>query len=267
MLFSCKTRKSYKDLHQANQFARDGLYREAIDKYKKSLRYKNKQHVVNRNLGMVYVKTGDYKNAELHLKKSQAKYPDNFESNFYLGEAQRAQNKYADAIFHYKKALAVQPNDYKTMKSLSWSFYKIRYYSEAIKTAKALLKSHPQDPQATIIMARTLIKVKKPTSAYKILRRIEKTASPSTMPYIASVKGDALLSLGHTKKAKKSYRYALKNQPLLAGALLGFGRCLLKEKNLKGSVSYLERAVRSKPNLIEGRYLSLIHISEPTRPY
>ncbi len=254
-LGACKQRRSYADLNKANQFARDGLYREAIDNYKKAMRYKAKRHVVNRNLGMVYVKTGNYKKAETHLRKSKDKYINNFENNFYLGEALRAQNKFADAIFHYQKALSVKPQDYKAMKSLSWSFFKIRYYSEALKTAKQLIKKSPQDPQANIILARTLIKLKRSNLAYKSLRRIEKSTSPKSRPYIASVMGDALYEMKNTSKAMKAYKFALKGQPLLAGALLGFGRCLLKANKVKDAVTYLERAVRSKPNLIEGHYL------------
>ena len=77
--------------------------------------------------------------------------------------------------------------------------------------------------------------------------------------------GDSLYEMGQTAKAKSSYKVALKGQPLLAGALLGFGRCLLKEKRLKDSVVYLERAVRSKPNLIEAHYL-LGRVFEKSQP-
>ena len=83
----------------------------------------------------------------------------------------------------------------------------------------------------------------------------DRSTSPKSRPYIASVMGDALYELKNVKKAMTAYKFALKGQPLLAGALLGYGRCLLKQKKVKESVTYLERAVRSKPNLIEGHYL------------
>ena len=90
---------------QGNQFAKDGLLREAVDAYKKALLKEPGNLTAHRNLGIVLLKAGDAPAAISNLEKSLPEFDDNFEANFYLGEAYRSEDKYAEAIFRYKKAL------------------------------------------------------------------------------------------------------------------------------------------------------------------
>lgn len=239
-------------LYQGNEYARDGLFRESVAQYKKSIESENKKHVANRNLGMVYVKMGMYKKAEDHLRQALSQYQNNFECNFYLGEALRAQSDYAEAIFHYQKANKIRPNDLKNLKSLTWSYFKIRYYGAAYKLAKKITKIKPNDEQTNVIMARTLIKLKKPKTALRIISKIYKQSTPQAKPYLNSVKGDILFSMGEYGKALMSYKRALKGNPMLAGSLLGVGEVLLKKGDSEGARKHIARAVRLRPSMVKG---------------
>ena len=56
-------------------------------------------------------------------------------------------------------------------------------------------------------------------------------------------------------EAQVAYRSALKEQPLLAGSLLGLGRALLATgTNTDQGITYIERAIRIRPQLKEGYY-------------
>ncbi|RZA10591.1 MAG: tetratricopeptide repeat protein, partial [Proteobacteria bacterium] len=145
-------------MDQANQYARDGLYREALQSFGEYLDKNPNDAAAHRTVGIIYVKTGVYKKALQHLNKAFEVYPNNFELNFYLGEAMRMQNRYADGIYHYKRALEVDPKNTNTLKALAWSYYNIRYYSEAIRTARQLRTLAPNDFQVSIILARVLNK-------------------------------------------------------------------------------------------------------------
>ena len=81
--------------------------------------------------------------------------------------------------------------------------------------------------------------------------------------FFNSVEGDILYELGDGKNAEKMYRDALKDQPLLAGALLGLGKVMLDANKTKLAISYMERAVRVRPRLTEAHYL-LAKAYEPT---
>lgn len=238
----------------ANQYARDGLLREAISSYKVAIRKNPKDLVARRNIGLVLVKIGDYKHAVTHLELAVKKFDRDFDTNFYLGEAYRGRENYAEAIFWYQKAVKIRPSHAKTLKSLAWSFFNIRFYSESLKTARKLYRVSPKDPQAAIIIVRTFLKLKRPSDAYRILKIAKQKAPKSSMPYLSSVEGDIFLDLNQPQKAARAYRSALKDQPLLAGALMGLGRCHLDDGDNKKAITLMERAARIRPKMTEVYY-------------
>ncbi len=239
----------------ANQYARDGLYREAIASFKKYLAEQPKDAAAHRTLGIIYVKSGAYKQAIVHLQEALPLYPDNFELNYYLAEAYRTQNRYADAIYHYKRALNTDPKNLPTLKALTWSYYSIRYYTEALKASKALRKMDPNDFQISIIQARIMNKIGMNDKALTVLNKAEALASPEEVPYLYSVKGDIYLELGEKDKAEQSFRRALQDQPLLPGALTGLAKKLLTDgKNTDQAIIYLERAIRIRPQHLEAYF-------------
>lgn len=243
-------------LDQANQYARDGLYREAVAAFRKYLADRPKDSAAHRTLGIVYVKTGAYKLAIQHLQEALPIYPENPELNYYLAEAYRTQNRYADAIFHYKKALQVEPKNLNALKALAWSYFSIRYYAEALKTARNLKKLDPNDFQISIINARILNRIGMNDKALAILHKTEALSTPEELPFLNSVKGDILLDQGEKVEAEAAYRKALQDQPLLPGALTGLAKKFLKDQqNLDLAITYLERALRIRPNLTEAYYL------------
>jgi protein O-GlcNAc transferase len=262
-LSSCATTEKKNHIATGNQYAADGLLREASESYKKALAEKPNNPTAHRNLGMVLVKMGDYKASSRHLEKAMKRYERDFDANFYLGEAYRAQDKYSEAIFRYKRALKIKAGDPRAMKPLAWSYFKIRYYSEALTIARTLAKNNASDDQTGIILSRTLLKLKRPKEALAALRTAKKSIAKGSRPFYNSVEGDILYEMGDKTAATKAYRDALKDQPLLAGALLGLGKCMLDEGKTKNAITYMERAVRIRPRLTEAHYL-LGKAYEPT---
>lgn len=243
-------------VNQGNQYARDGLFREAIETYKKALTLQPSNMLALRNYGIVLVRTGSYKNAIKNLEKTLEKFQDDFETNFYLAEAYRGENRYADAIFRYRIALRVRPDNQKALKALSWSYYKTRLYSESLATAQKLRSSFPEDEQADIIAARVLVQLKREDEALALLSRSPHSNKEHQIPYYENVKGEAALSLGKLNTAEKHYRAALKAEPLLASALFGLGRILVSRNQIDQGIEYMERAIRIMPKLTEA-YLHL----------
>lgn len=237
-----------------NQYARDGLLREAVDSYKKALQKEPENLTAHRNLGIVLVKAGDFTNAITHLEKSMESFDDNFDANFYLGEAYRATDKYGEAIFRYKSALKIQANEPRSLKSLAWSYYKIRFYTEALSISQKLISTNPTDDQAPIIVARVYLRLKRENEALNVLHKAMERVPSSSIPYYQSVEAEILQSKGSMNEALAVYKKALKTQPMLAGALLGTGRILLEQGKTTDAVDYLERAVRVKPKMYEGHY-------------
>ncbi len=237
-----------------NQFAKDGMLREAVEAYTKAIGREPQNLTAFRNLGIVLLKSGDAPSAIINIEKSLKEYEDNFDANFYLAEAYRAEEKNAEAIFRYKKALKISPNDLRALKSLAWSYFKIRFYSEALSTANAVLTVARDDDQAPVIIARTQLKLKRPTEALATLTRVLKGVDKLSEPYIQSVVGEVLMSQGKSAEALETFQRAIKAQPMLASALFGAGQILLANGLQKEATEYLERAVRLRPKMYDAQY-------------
>lgn len=250
-----KLEKKKKYIELGNQYATDGLYREAVEQYKRALRIDRGDLESHRMLGIVYVKIGRYRLAIRHLEFIIDDIYTDFEANYYLAEAYRTQDRYGDAIFRYKVALSSDNNNQLALKALAWSYYKIRYYRAALSTINKLEKTNSNDVQVAIIMARVLNKMGYHKKALNRARQQLLNATKFQLPYLKSVIGDIYLSSGDLAKAEESFREALKDQPLLAGALLGLAKILLQQGNrVDIAISYLQRAIRIKPGLVEVLY-------------
>ena len=239
-------------LKKANALVKDGLYREALSEYKEVLSIDKKEPVANKMIGIIFVKTGDYKNAIKRLERATSMLPDDFDINFYLAESYRTQDRYGDAIFRYKLALSQKPSSVNTLKALAWSYYKIRYYKAALSTSLKLVKKRPRDVQVNIILARVLNRLDKAPKALAILKKVAGKTNKNERPYLLSVMGDVLYSTGQLDEAANTYKSALKDQPLLAGALLGLAKINLeRDQRPDLAIALLERAGRIKPSLVE----------------
>ena len=248
---SAHEKKFNKYFVKAKKKSQKGLLRESLFFFKQA--HGLYPEHVNLNLYMAsnYLKLQKYKSARKHLLVIEEKAKDMFEFNFLLGEAYRGLDDYAESIFFYRKAQNINPDEMQNLKALAWSYYKIRYYKEAIKVLIFVKEKDPSDQQAYIIQARILSKLKRYRKAISTLNKGLKISSRKDKPYFLSIKGDIYFSLGQIKKAKKFYQIALKSNPLISGALLGLGRCLFDEGEVKKALVYMEQARRLKPNLIE----------------
>lgn len=235
----------------ATEYSKDGLYKEAIDLYQKVLKKNPNDYQTRKLLGITFLKAKLYKKAIEHLEYIIDKFENDFETNFYLGEAYRALNKYAEAIYRYQKALQIDNSNIYALKSLSWSYFKIRYYSQALYIAEELYKAQPNDPQIIIILSRIYIQLKKYADATKIIQKTNKKIIQKFLPYFQNIKAEILSQTGNCNKAITLYKAAIKEKPFLASALLGLGKCLIQNNNPKGA-TYILRAIRSKPDIIEG---------------
>lgn len=267
LLASCVTADKTDYIKLGNEYAKDGLYREAAGVYKKAV-VKNPDDVhARRNLGVVLVKLGLYDKAIFQLEKAVKVLTKNYQTQYYLAEAYRATNAYDKAIFHYKSALNIRPGDKPSVTALAWSYYKIKYYQAALKTINKIKRLDRSDASPGIIKARILLGQKRISAAKKLVSTLQKNSNPSFAPYFNSILGDIYFSQGDIAKAKVIYKEALKDRPYLAGALLGIGKIYNIEGDKKKASILLGRAVKLRPSLTEA-YFELaksLEVSNPRR--
>ena len=253
-LTACMTKMQVDHVKLGNEYAKDGLLREAITSYKNAIKNDMRRYQATRNLGIVQVKLGDYEKAIENLKFSLLKYPNNYQNNFYLGEAQRALGDFDNAIYSYKSALNVRPRDFNATKALAWSYYKIKYLSAALKTINEVGKKYVQHPQTLLIKARILLKQNYFSNAEKLTKKILRYKDKTFHPFALSILGDIQLQSGNPQEAEATYLKAIEKQPYLAGALFGLGKVYNQKNRFTKASSYLSRTIHLKPTLTEAYF-------------
>lgn len=270
-LFCCQTTQS-RHVRTGNEFAKDGLLKEAVSSYQEALREDRRNWTAHRNLGLLLVKTGKYEKAIYYLEKSLPRFRRDFDTNFYLGEAYRAKEKFSEAIFRYRFALNIKPNAPQVLKSLGWTYYKINLMNEARQMIRKLLAIDADDYNGAIILARIYLKQKDYQKSLDVLRQYQQTANKNTLPYFQGIEGDIYLELNRVRAAAELYRYALKSNPLLPGALIGMGRIFLMQRQYRKAIRYLERAARLRPkntqvHLLLGEALEPVDVRKSLKHY
>ena len=271
LLLSCQTTQS-RHVLRGNEFAKDGLLKEAVSSYREALREDSNNWTAHRNLGLLLVKTGKYDRAISHLRKSLPRFRRDFDTNFHLGEAYRAKEKYAEAIFRYRFALGIKSNAPEALKSLGWTYYRINLLNEARQMINKLLTIDRDDYNGAIILARIYLKQRDFNKSLETINNYRSIADQNTLPYFQSIEGDVYLEMNKIKAAANLYLTALKSNPLLPGALLGMGTIFLKRGQNKKAVKYLERAARLRPrqtrvHLLLGKAFELSDVRRALKHY
>jgi tetratricopeptide (TPR) repeat protein len=229
-----------------NEYAKDGLYREALTSYKKAQKAEPDNPIILRNIGIVQLKLGLLDKATESLEKSLLYFSSNFETNFYLAESFKAKNDLDNASFRYRRALEINPNDVQAKKGLAWCLLNMNRLDQAktVLSAPGLAK----DPQAAILKARIMTKQGKDKEALDTLKSVQSTTSPQTMPYLASAIGDVELSRNNSKEALRQYSIAIRSVPLMFSGLLGAANASFMLKQYDRAKTYAEQAARVQPD-------------------
>lgn len=246
LLLACQTTQS-RHVLTGNEFAKDGLLKEAVSSYRLALREDRNNWTAHRNLGLLLVKTGKYDRAIYHLRKSLPRFRRDFDTNFHLGEAYRAKEKFAEAIFRYRFALGIKPNAPEVLKSLGWTYYRLNLLNEARQMINKLLTIDRDDYNGAIILARIYLKQHDFQKSLEVINSYRDVADQRALPYFQGIEGDVYLEMNKIKSAASLYLTALKSNPLLPSALLGMGKIFLMRGQNKKAIRYLERAVRLRP--------------------
>lgn len=131
------------DLTLANKYFDLGLNELAIERYNKVIAQDPKNMEAHIKLGVIYLRTYGYPEAESKLRSAVALNPKNAEAYFYLGETFGIQKKYEEAISHFEKTVSLNPNYAKAFNNLAHIYFEKKLYDKALDTVKEALKLDP----------------------------------------------------------------------------------------------------------------------------
>ena len=254
-------------LEQADNYSRDGLYREAIAIYKELLANSHPDRLlIHRNLGIVLTQIGLYNQAEMHLRRAVKAFPKNYQSRYYYAEVKRVLKQWQKSVHHYQVALVLRPKDMRASRGLAWSYYNLARYSESLKLLRQLPPEEQNDAQIMIIRARVHLKLGNHGASAAILLSDRWQHYPFYRPYRQSLLGDIYLHRQQPKRAQKHYERALALRPHLSSALVGKAKVYYQQGNHKEAIVLLTRSLRVKGDLSEP-YLYLAKIVQSSDPH
>ncbi len=107
-------------------------------------------------LGICAIKLGKNQEALKTLLLARQQRPDNFEVNFYLGQALCLNNEFDKATAALKKAIALNHEVAETYPFLAQALYKSKKYREALPYLKRTLDINPENKEYLFYMADSL---------------------------------------------------------------------------------------------------------------
>lgn len=252
------------DIAEGNQLASDGNFVDAAKKYRQALRAEPDSAVAKRNLGLVLVKLGLFRDGLELLTAVSPQYQRDAEVFYFIGEAYRGLNAYPESVSYYQQALDISPTEQRASKSMAWVKLKQGELDTALSLILPLYREQPHDLQVLLIISSVYLKKEKFQDAVQSLRDFEEAqfnivSSDSSQGeaeriLLMGVLGDAYAGLDNCVKAQKLYSSILSERPFLASALMGSAKCDLKAKKIANATQNLEKAYSTAPQTPEILY-------------
>lgn len=137
--------KAVPHFQKREEFFSKGMYKEAIEEFKKALAENPVDLQTNKKLGLSYLNIGDITSAIAQLTATLLIEPDDTETLMALGGAYSLNKQFDESIRLYKRAVTIDPPNvwfrYKLVEVLSW----VKRYDESIQEYKKILDLEPEN--------------------------------------------------------------------------------------------------------------------------
>jgi len=144
-----------------------------LEKETKKLLEIEKNNLILLNiLGVVYIKKGNFEEAENIFHKILSINPKNINALKNLGEIYRKKNKINEAIKYYELYLEINKNDIEILNNIASCYLKNKKYNSAIKYYKNIIKQKPHNEEYLISLAFAFIESLNFNEGIKILEKL-----------------------------------------------------------------------------------------------
>lgn len=243
---------------QGNKAAEMGKFELAKKEYDLALKVAPNSTTAKRNLGIVLVKLGSFKESVEYLKEILPSYQKDPEVFYFLGESYRGLSLYSDALNAYTTGLNFSPKDERMLKSKAWVFLQQNKPLESRNLIENAYKKDPNDIQLMLIMSKIYVLMRDYNKTLKILKNFEESNYKLKSPnkelaetekiLLLDILGEAYFGLNNCNKSQKIYDIILSLRPFLASALMKSAKCDIKLNRIPLAEAKLEKAQASEPD-------------------
>ncbi len=123
-------------------------YPEAVKAFKEAARLQPQWGQVYENLGVAYIKMGQWREARDAFAEAIRLHPDNAEAHYNLGLANGKLNRDQEARAQFAEAIRLDPAMAKAHKNLGLAYLNLGMLDQARKSLQEAVRLDPKDPQA-----------------------------------------------------------------------------------------------------------------------
>jgi len=205
------------------------------------------------NLGLFYMKKGEYENAEKYLLDAIDIWPGSFEPYVNLGTMNKERGNYPEAVRYYLKALEIRPDDQRLVKNLALAYFLDGDFDEAASYMGSYVSNHPREPAALEILCHARVKAGMYEEALEpcsLLMEIRPDDARTLLMYAGAV-----YKTGQMEKAASLYhRYIRINPGNDAPAYVNLGLCHFFMGQKEEAARMWRRALEFDPGNEKVRY-------------
>ncbi|MBM4138204.1 MAG: tetratricopeptide repeat protein [Nitrospira sp.] len=192
------------------------------------------------------------------FEKALAIDPNHVDSLLWLGNIYRSEENFSEAIRLHQHAHRVDERTIEILLELGKDLEGAKRYEEALQAYQKMLKIDPDNLTAMIRKRDLNIKLEKWSEALEIQHRLakarlpdpEKQAEQALLLGCMYEVGRQLLERGHSDKARRYFRGAIKKDRSFLPAYIGLGEILLHEGKMKDAVKILKKVYTKTRSVI-----------------
>ena len=240
-------------------YQQSGMYKEAIEEFKKVIRIKPDYADAHYSLGGAYMKLDMYKEAIEAYKQVIRIDPDNVSAHSNLGEIYKKLDMHKEAIEAFKQVIRINPDDALTHRGIGLKYMELGMYKEAIEVYKQVIRTNPDDALAHYSLGLAYHGSGMYKEAIEIFKQVIKTNPDDATAH--SNLGLTYYALGMYKEAIEAYKQAIRIEPDNALAHNGLGEVYLR---LGLGAGYMIEPFQSGPTSVNA---GNVYISKDSRVY
>ena len=168
--------------------------------------------------GICAIKLNKLQDAFRGLSSAYNVRPDDFDVNYYLGQACYANNEFEKAIPCLRKALILKPEASNINGILGLSLYKAKHFREALQFLRRALDEHPDNKEVLFSMADAMLETGYGEKAMKVFMHLRPDPEFGARSCLAA--GMTHSRAGQYDKAIQDFEIGLKHQNLPVETLL-----------------------------------------------
>ncbi|MDR1507320.1 MAG: tetratricopeptide repeat protein [Treponema sp.] len=130
------------------------------------------EFLINQRCGAAAVKLNLLNEAYRAFSMAKVIHPDDFESNYNLGNIEFQRKNYEKAIQHFQQARLKDPEHAPTLRGLGHSLFKLRKYKDAMSFIRKAIDLAPDDKESFYTLAECYYEANQTEQALKIFARL-----------------------------------------------------------------------------------------------